>query len=108
MLLEEGFEAVGILHAKKGIEYLATGLFNLIVTEILMPEIDGIEILISMKKNMIYVPVIAISGGGIFCSEYYLTLANYLGVDYTFSKPVNTLLFLYAIRKCLNQTYGST
>jgi CheY-like chemotaxis protein len=106
MLQKEGFEAVGILRAKKGIEYLTTGLFDLIVMEILMPEIDGIEVLISMKKNMIHVPVIAISGGGIICPEYYLALAFYFDVDHTFVKPIDRLPFLSAIRKCLNQTNG--
>jgi len=108
MLQKEGFEAVGIPKAKKGIELLGTGLFNLIVTEILMPEKDGIEVLISMRKNRIHIPVIAISGGGKICPEYYLTLAQHFGVDYTFEKPVETVSFLYAIQQCLNQNNRST
>jgi DNA-binding NtrC family response regulator len=108
LLQKEGFEAVGILRAKKAIELLETGLFNLIVTEILMPEKDGIEVLISMRKKRIQIPVIAISGGGKICPEYYLTLARIFGVEHTFEKPVNTLPFLYAIWKCLNNTNGST
>ncbi|HEX2955496.1 MAG TPA: response regulator [Chitinispirillaceae bacterium] len=108
LLQKEGLETVGVLQAKKGIEYIQTGLFNLIVTEILMPEMDGIEVLIWMKKDKIHIPVIAISGGGKIRPEYYLTLAQHFGAHHTFVKPVNTLLFLYAIRKCLNQTNERT
>lgn len=107
LLQNEGFEAVGILHATKSVDLLGTGIFNLIVTEILMPEKDGIEILISMRKNRIHIPVIALSGGGKICPEYYLTLARHFGVAHTFEKPVNPLPFLYAIRKCLNKNKGN-
>jgi DNA-binding NtrC family response regulator len=107
LLQKEGFEAVGILHATKGIDLLGTGIFNLIVTEILMPEKDGIEILLSMKKKKINIPVIAISGGGKICPEYYLTLAQHFGANCTFSKPVASSPFLYAIRKCLNKPKGA-
>jgi DNA-binding NtrC family response regulator len=104
MLQMEGFNAIGVLHADHGLKLLETRLFHLIVTEIVMPERDGIEVMLSMKKNKISVPVIAVSGGGKKIGpEYYLKLAQQFGATYTFTKPVNSEPFLYAIRKCISE-----
>src|SRR5258708_30242591 len=37
--------------------------FDAIITDLYMPEVDGIEILIAVRRTMPYIPIIGITGG---------------------------------------------
>ena len=43
---------------------MQTDLFDLVITDILMPEMDGTEVIIKSKKSHPNLPIIAISAGG--------------------------------------------
>ncbi len=60
---------------------------DLLITDIIMPDKDGIEVIIEMKKTHNDIRLIAISGGGRIDSESYLNTAKYLGADATLKKP---------------------
>jgi YesN/AraC family two-component response regulator len=74
---------------------------DLIITDIIMPEKDGIEIIIKLKRDYPDVKIIAISGGGRIDSELYLDMAKKLGVQRTFAKPVERKQLLNAVRDIL-------
>ncbi len=61
--------------------------FDLVITDIIMPEIDGIEVVLEIKKRHPSIKVIAISGGGRVLPQAYLDDALVLGADQTLSKP---------------------
>jgi DNA-binding NtrC family response regulator len=60
---------------------------QVIVTDIMMPDIDGIGVVQEVKKRWPALPVIAISGGGMSPSDDILTMASVLGATATLSKP---------------------
>ncbi len=60
---------------------------DILITDIIMPDKDGIEIIIEAKKVLPNIILIAISGGGRIDSESYLNTAKYLGADATLKKP---------------------
>ncbi|HUP51341.1 MAG TPA: response regulator [Longimicrobiales bacterium] len=60
---------------------------DLLVTDINMPGMDGIEILTALRKQGSAVPVIAISGGGYLDKDLLLTSASMLGAQVTLEKP---------------------
>jgi DNA-binding NarL/FixJ family response regulator len=63
---------------------------DIVLTELVMPEKDGIELLLEIKRTAPQTKVIAMSGGGgILTSEFVLQLARRLGADGIVSKPID-------------------
>lgn len=71
--------------------------FDVVITDLIMPEMEGIETITLLRKRNPDVKVIAISGGGRNRPEDYLFLAEKLGADRTFSKPVDRKAMLDAV-----------
>lgn len=104
MLKEAGYEAKGALDGKRGLKLLDAHAYDLIVTDILMPEIEGLEMIKVVRAINKKIPIIAISGGGRLRPEGYLKMAQDFGADYTFQKPLDKEPFLAAVRECLAGT----
>ncbi|MFO7755779.1 MAG: response regulator [Bacteroidales bacterium] len=62
---------------------------DLVITDILMPEQDGIGLIMELKKVKPELFIIAISGGGKIGPSNYLDIARTLGADAVFPKPFN-------------------
>jgi CheY-like chemotaxis protein len=61
---------------------------DLIITDILMPKLDGIDFIMELARRHVSIPVIAVSGGRRSISaEFNLESAALLGVKATLSKP---------------------
>ena len=86
---------------KEGMKIVVKMHPDLVITDIIMPEKDGIEIILELKKRYPDIPVIAISGGGINSSESYLKMAKSFGVNAIFEKPVEKEKFFIAVKKAL-------
>lgn len=85
----------------QGLEKIQQGNYDLIITDILMPEKDGTELLMELKTDGTTAPVLAISGGGSFVpGDYALTLAeNY--ADAILRKPFGKADLKSAVDKLL-------
>ena len=60
---------------------------DLVLTDVNMPDMDGIEVLKAVKDHDRDVPVIVISGGGVIPSQILLGNAHLLGAYATLDKP---------------------
>jgi DNA-binding response OmpR family regulator len=60
---------------------------DLVVTDIIMPEREGVETILAMKMKDSTVPILAISGGGRLGPGEFLSLALGLGADGALAKP---------------------
>ena len=61
---------------------------DIVLIELVMPERDGIELLLEIKRSAPQTKVVAMSGGGAYLpSDFVLRLARELGADGTVSKP---------------------
>ncbi len=63
--------------------------FDIIITDILMPEMDGLELILYIKDKYKETKIIAISGGGYFNAKDLLIMAKALGADFVIKKPIN-------------------
>lgn len=70
---------------------------DLVITDVYMPEIDGIEFIIRLTRCMSPDKVIAFSGGGYRSSKDVLTIAQDLGVALTLHKPFSRRQLLDAV-----------
>jgi len=82
---DEIFEAENGLVAKKMCLELD---IDLIVTDIVMPEKHGVDLIMELKKELPDLPVIAISGGGGVTGRFdYLEIVDLMGADNILRKP---------------------
>ena len=77
---------------------------DLIITDIVMPGMEGIETIRALQSESPKVPIIAISGGARIRPGYFLHIAAALGADATFTKPIKRSEFLQTIAKLLSTT----
>lgn len=61
--------------------------FEVVVTDVVMPEADGAEVLAAMRKLPQRPRVVVISGGGQIEPTRYLQMARALGADAVLQKP---------------------
>jgi CheY-like chemotaxis protein len=61
--------------------------FDLVITDMLMPERDGLELIEELRRRYSHVRIIAISGGGRIAPEEYLQIAKGLGANGVLGKP---------------------
>lgn len=114
-LLTDELSAQGcfVVAAENGLEalnFLDSISIDAVLTDIFMPEIDGIELIRSLRKRAPNMPVFAFSGGMKDCfntidSIDWLELAKRLGADEVFTKPVDVAAFITKMeRRCRSRT----
>ena len=85
----------------EGLRAAKAAKFDLIVTDILMPEIDGAEVIMALRAGGNKVPILAISGGGNGVSATMaLTLAKEKA-DAVLEKPFSRADLLAAVRNLI-------
>lgn len=72
--------------------------YDVIITDIIMPDKDGIEVILDLLKKNKGERVIAISGGGRVNATDYLVTAEKFGVAATFQKPLDRKALLAKVR----------
>ncbi len=102
-LLEIGLTNAGYLvqvasRAKQGLALLTPNAFDLVICDVLMPEMDGLEFLIETKKTNVQAKIIMMSGGGIANNKLYLDNSIAMGSDAVIEKPF-TITELVALIK---------
>ena len=89
VLSDDGFVAQAVSSGCEGIDLIRRSRVDLVITDILMPEKDGIETLLEIKSVNPEIKVIVMSGGGISAQTIFLETAGKLGADATLAKPVD-------------------
>ena len=99
MLERAGYETVEASDGRHGIKLLDG--IDLVITDLLMPDMDGVDLLGTIRKSGHDVPVIAMSGGGKVDSNSYLKVARALGAFATIAKPFDLEHLLATVRDAL-------
>jgi len=101
-LEHEGYQVMDAPNGKDGMEIIREEPFDLVVTDIVMPEKEGIEIIVELRQYFPETNVIAISGGARnLKAEVVLKTAKILGVHYTLFKPFEIEEFLDTVKHVL-------
>ncbi len=100
-LNDAGYEVVEAPNGKKGTDVYNSEQIDLVVTDIFMPEKEGVETVIELVETNPDVKIIAISGGGSQHSVDYLDQMKYFGVKKTFEKPFEMEEFLASIAELI-------
>ena len=97
-----GHETVAAANGREALRQLelAPG-FDVIVTDLFMPEMDGIETLRHIKTEWPDGKVIVISGGGNHTGLDMLPMAEKLGADRTFAKPFDPAELAAAVEELI-------
>lgn len=76
---------------------------DLIVTDINMPNADGMEVMMQVRRSAPDLPVVAISGGGLLPKETLLDTAGVLGAVAVVEKPFTAEEILEVVRGALGR-----
>lgn len=87
LLTAIGHEPDVVPNGRQALDRLENRRYDLIITDIYMPQMDGIELLRLLRRRPDCPPVIAISGGGFRVQVDYLDLARRLGAREILRKP---------------------
>lgn len=94
----------GVLEAADGRAALDLGrehTVDAVITDVYMPEMDGIEFLIAYQELNPDVPIIAISGGGFADKDFVLKDAGMIGAVETLQKPLTVDGVRAAVQRAL-------
>lgn len=99
-----GFNAVTAADGREGQRRLEEQPFDLVITDLIMPEKEGMETISHIRRHFPGLKIIAISGGGRIGPESYLPAALELGADQAFSKPFAVDELMTAVRNLLAES----
>ncbi len=106
-LLEQWLRPMGhvvhaVRNATEGLKLAGSHRIDLLVTDILMPDGDGLTLIEGLRKTQPAVRILAISGGGRYMNGGdYLRIAKGFGADAAIMKPFNRAQFLQALAGAL-------
>jgi DNA-binding response OmpR family regulator len=90
-----GHTVIEARNGKEGLELFQHANADLVITDIVMPEKEGLEVLMELRKKHPPVKIIAISGGD------YLHMAKLMGAAKVLAKPFSTNILIAAIDELL-------
>ena len=100
-LIYEGFNVLTATDGKEGMKLFNDNQVDLVITDIFIPDKNGFEIIIEMKRICPEIKIIAMSGIGLGMVKACLKAAEFSGADYTFTKPFELSNLLTAVYELL-------
>ena len=101
MFERAGYEVADAPNGKVGMQLYREHVADLIVTDIFMPEQDGLETITELQRDFPHARIIAISGGCRTADFDGLSLAKELGALRTLEKPFQQQEMLGTVRELL-------
>jgi DNA-binding response OmpR family regulator len=101
VLERAGYEVVVAQDGNEGLERFRADPTDLIITDILMPEKEGLETIMELRREFPQAKIIAMSGGGRAGNLNFLEIAAVLGAQRTLHKPFELQEMLEAVRDLL-------
>jgi DNA-binding response OmpR family regulator len=104
MLTEAGHHPLSAANGREAVRLLEKHDVKLVVTDILMPDMDGVELILKMRFQKTAPAIIAISGGGRYHdAKACLAWAQNMGIKNTFAKPINRTKFLAKVKQLMKE-----
>ncbi len=101
ILLGEGYEVFCATDGIEGMDSIRDYNPDLIITDIIMPEKDGITLMFDVRREVPGVKTMVMSGGGRISAQKHLEVAKKIGVDRVLAKPFSSTAFLDAVQELI-------
>jgi DNA-binding response OmpR family regulator len=101
ILTQFGHIVIEARNGKEGMDIFNGANADLVITDLVMPEKEGLEVLMEMRKMLPPVKIIAISGGGRVNPADNLRLARFLGAAKVLAKPISSAALIAAVNEVL-------
>lgn len=112
-LEDAGYAVTAAANGAEALQALDQNRFDLLVTDIMMPVMDGLELILAVRGRKLDLRILAISGGGagrLDSSSYgtdVLRVAERFGADAVLAKPFLPSQLIAAIEKLRTATPGA-
>ena len=100
-LAGEGFDVREASDGRQGIKLYVQESTDIVITDLVMPGKEGLEMIVEIKRLHAGAKIIAISGGGRGSSQNYLKMAKAFGAQLVLAKPFSHREILEAISQVL-------
>jgi YesN/AraC family two-component response regulator len=87
-------------NGSEGLDKIISSHYDLVITDIVMPQMEGLEMIRHAKRINPSLKIIAMTG----VDTLYLSLAKKFGVDFVFTKPLDYHTFLNTASQLLDQS----
>jgi DNA-binding NtrC family response regulator len=105
-LEQDGHEVFEAKNGTGGLALLDKIPVELVITDILMPEKDGLETIVALHRDRPDIRIIAISGGGNDGGTRFLSIAEKFGASRILAKPFRRQQLQDAVRAALDTVTG--
>ncbi len=103
VLIHAGYDVVEAADGRQALARFTASRPDLIVTDVVMPEEDGLGLLNSVRKRDARVPILVISGGGEIMGMDYLLMAKNIGANAILAKPFDNSVLLSKVATLLGR-----
>jgi CheY-like chemotaxis protein len=100
-LVAAGHRVATASNGREAVRILGLERFDLVLTDILMPEEDGLELIAAIRASQPDMPIIAMSGGGRKSQIDHLQAAGTFGAKALLEKPFSNEALLRSIALAL-------
>lgn len=107
ILLRSGFEVCVAKDGNEGLAVFQEEQPEVVITDLFMPDKEGIETIRELKKGSPKLKIIAMSGGSMVEGPDYLIAAKLLGADLALSKPFGSEELVNTVNKLLGKDIGN-
>jgi len=101
ILEKEGHKVISASDGEMGMHHFKNASYDLVITDMIMPNKSGINLINDIFQEYPDAKIIAISGGGAIEAERYLQIAKSLGVARTITKPFTMQSLVEAVNDVL-------
>lgn len=98
VLMLRGYDVVDVADGRMALDVARTAAFDLVITDLVMPELEGLETISLLRREHPSLEILAVSGayGGAF-----LHAAELLGARATLAKPFDADALIDAVERVL-------
>ena len=98
---EEGWNAITANDGKEALDHLSSECIDLVITDMVMPKMEGTEILKTIMKDYPAIKIIVMSGGARIGSKDFNEAAQNLGIKDALRKPIDFNILLKTVKRLL-------
>jgi DNA-binding NtrC family response regulator len=86
LLTQDGYETMSVYNGEEALQKLLHQKFDMLITDLIMPKVDGIELNSKIKKFKVDLPILVISGK---LNKELIALLKKRDIKYVVPKPIN-------------------